>query len=114
MTKKGTGPVRLCRTGPLLGHPRDLSRQRRADLYVVRDRQSGRALALVAASCAGEARARTAWTLAGVLGISRDTADLAASWCRLARLPKLPTFEEAFFSSRRHGLPKLPGDQDWI
>ena len=114
MTMKGTGPVHLARTVPRPGHPRNLSRQRRTDLYVVRDRQSGRALALVAATCAGEARARMAWTLAGALGISRDTAGLAASWCRLSRLPTLPIFEEAFFRSGRHGLPMLPGDQDWI
>lgn len=114
MTTKGTGPVHLARTVPRPGHPRNWSKQRRTDLYVVRDRQSGRALALVAATCAGEARARTAWTLAGALGISRDTAGLAASWCRLSRLPTLPIFEEAFFRSGRHGLPMLPGDQDWI
>lgn len=89
---------------------RSMPGQRRSDFYIVRDRNSGRALAMVAGTCAGEAQARTAHTLAEVLGIVGDTAGLRASWCRLSRLPALPTFPEAFFRSARHGLPMLPGD----
>jgi hypothetical protein len=88
--------------------------QRRSDFYIVRDRDTGRALALVAGTCAGEARARTAHTLARMLGIVGNSAALRASWCRLSRPPALPTFPEGFFRSARHGLPMLPGDADWL
>jgi hypothetical protein len=79
-------------------------------LYVVRERQ-GRTLAIVAACCPGEARARTATTLSQLLGTTSNPSLLKASWCRRARLEDLPVFQEDFFASASHGLPRLAGDK---
>ena len=88
-----------------------LAKQRRADLYVVREKQTGRALAIVSAASAGEARARTACTLSVLLGISPETDHLKASWCRRRHVGPIPVFPERFFQSSHHSLPRLPGDR---
>ncbi len=89
-----------------------LAEQRRTDLYIVREKKTGRALAVVSATSAGEARARAAFTLGTLFGIAPETKRLKASWCRRRLAGPVPVFPEQFCRSSQHGLPRLPGDRN--